>query len=61
MPAIPDSDRLRAILRAALIEHAVELGIDPATVRFPRPNAITAVTGHGQALSVDVGVYGMSR
>jgi len=30
-------------------------------VRFPRPNAITATTGNGEALSVDVGVYGMSR
>ncbi|WAX55115.1 hypothetical protein M6B22_11140 [Jatrophihabitans cynanchi] len=61
MRIIPDPERVRAVLRAALIEHALELGLDPDTVRFPRPNAITAVTGHGQALSVDVGVYGMSR
>jgi len=59
--ATPSPERVRAVLRAALVEHAVELGLDPESVRFPRPNAITAVTGHGQALRVDVGVYGMTR
>lgn len=57
----PNPERIRAVLRAALIEHAAELGLDPQSVRFPRPNAITAITGHGEALSVDVGVYGMTR
>ena len=57
----PNPERVRAVLRAALIEHALELGLDAKSVRFPRPNAITAMTGHGQALSVDVGIYGMSR
>jgi len=59
--ATPNPERVRAVLRAALVEHATELGLDPASVRFPRPNAITATTGNGEALSVDVGVYGMTR
>jgi hypothetical protein len=58
----PTAERVRAVVRAALVQHAADLGIDPATVRYPRPGAVTALTGDARcALSVDVGVYGKTR
>jgi hypothetical protein len=58
----PNLERVRAVLRAALLQHAAELGLDPETIRYPRPGAVTALTGDARsALSVDIGVYGMAR
>lgn len=59
---VPNAERVRAVLRAALLQHATELGIDPESIRYPRPGAVTALTGDARAaLSVDIGVYGRAR
>jgi hypothetical protein len=50
-------DRTQAALRNALIARAVELGIDPDTVRYPSPNSITARRDDGSLLRLDFGSW----
>ncbi len=52
---------LRRLLREFLLEHAAELGIDPASVTAPRPNAVAARDPSSRVVSIDFGDYGPSR
>lgn len=58
----PPPDPVLEVLRQSLIAHAVELGIDPGSIRSPRPRAVAATTVSGtEVLSIDYGTFGVSR
>ena len=51
------SERLLLALRDVLTRHADDLGIDPATIRRLASSAVTARTGDGGLLRLDVSAY----
>jgi hypothetical protein len=53
---------LRRLLREFLAEHADQLGIDPASIASPRPNAVVASDEYGNSVvSIDFGDYSVTR
>jgi hypothetical protein len=55
-PAI-DADTIARELREAIAARAQRLGIDPRTIASPTPRAVTARTGAGDLLRLDVSTY----
>jgi hypothetical protein len=52
-----DPNETRAVLCKALVARSAELGIDPATFRFPSPTAIIVRCDDGGVFRVDFGSW----